>query len=147
MNLIEQLEQLNAPGPLPTAISRPFWQAAAQHRFMLQQCTHCSQWVFYPRGHCPHCWGGKLEWKSASGLGRLRSFSVVHRPGHAAWKTLAPYALGIIELAEGPTMLSTLPVAQPELLQVGMPVAVQFVHIGQFALPMFVPAQHEESQP
>lgn len=144
MNFIEQFEQLNAPGPLPTGISRPFWEATSQKKFILQQCTHCSKWVFYPRGHCPHCWGGELKWKPASGIGYLRSFSVVHRPGHAAWKAVAPYALGIVDLAEGPTMLSTLPVERPELLQVGMQVEVRFVQIGSFTLPMFLPTPNEE---
>lgn len=139
MNLIERFEQLNAPGPIPTSISRPFWEAAAQKKFVLQRCTQCNGWVFYPRGHCPHCWGGELKWTPASGLGRLRSFSVVHRPGHAAWKAVAPYALGIVDLEEGPTMLSTLPVEQLEALQVGMQVGVRFVQIGSFTLPMFSP--------
>lgn len=68
----------------------------------------------------------------------------MHRPGHAAWKAVAPYALGIVDLAEGPTMLSTLPVERPELLQVGMQVEVRFVHIGSFTLPMFLPTPNEE---
>lgn len=143
MNLIEQFEKLNAPGPLSTSISRPFWEAAAQKKFVLQRCMQCRAWVFYPRGHCPHCWGNDLKWEPASGSGRLRSFSVVHRPGHPAWKSVAPYALGIVELNEGPTMLSTLPVEDIGALHVGMQVEVHFVRVGNFTLPMFAPVVPE----
>lgn len=143
MNLIEQFEKLNAPGPIPTSISRPFWDAATQKKFVLQRCKQCREWVFYPRGHCPHCWGGDLAWEFASGSGRLRSFSVVHRPGHPAWKSIAPYALGIVELDEGPTMLSTLPVENAGALRVGMHVEVRFVRVGNFTLPMFSPVASE----
>jgi len=139
MNLIELFEQLKVPGPIPTSISRPFWEAAEKKQFVLQRCTQCKGWVFYPRGHCPHCWGDDLRWEPACGLGRLRSFSVVHRPGHPAWKAVAPYALGIVELKEGPTMLSTLPLQNTSELQVGMLMQVKFVQVGDVMLPMFTP--------
>lgn len=145
MNTIEQFERLNAPAPIPTEISRPFWAANAAKSFFLQKCDDCGSWVFYPRGHCPHCWGGRLNWTQATGRATLESFSVVHRPGHPSWTTVAPYSLGIVRLEEGPTMLSTLVTASQSKLKIDMPLEVCFVTVGQFTLPMFQPALERSS--
>jgi len=139
MNPIARFEALNAPAPIPTRISQPFWDAAAQHVLKLQRCAHCGEWIFYPRAHCPHCWSGRLLWDIASGSGRLKSFSVVYKPGHPAWQPAAPYALGIIALAEGPAMLSTLIAPDLDALHINLPVRARFVSIGAFTLPMFEP--------
>lgn len=141
MSIIEQFERLNAPAPIPTAISTPFWEAAAAETFILQKCNDCGAWVFYPRGHCPHCWGASLTWVPASGKGALHSFSAVHRPGHAAWKAAAPYVLGIVRLDEGPSMLSTITTEAHQKLHIDMPIEVRFVKVGQFTLPMFEPRE------
>jgi len=139
--MIADLEKLKVPGPIPTAISRPFWDAAKAGRFTLQRCEDCGKWVFYPRSHCPHCWSPRLTWHDASGRGTVKTFSIIHRPGHPAWNAVAPYALGLIQLEEGPTMLSTLVDVDHAALHVGLSVQVRFVQVGEFALPMFVPRE------
>lgn len=64
--------------------------------------------MFYPRGHYTRCWSDDLRWNDASGLGVVKSFSHVHKPGHPGWKPAAPYIVILVELDEGPTMLSLL---------------------------------------
>lgn len=135
-----KFRELKVPGPIPNKLTQPFWDAAAAGRYELQRCDACGEWVFYPRGHCPHCWSNRLSWHAASGHGVVKSYSVVHRPGHPAWMPIAPYALGIVELAEGPSMLSLFVTHNPDELKVGMPVRVSFVRIGDFTLPAFAPA-------
>lgn len=97
---------IKAPGPTVTALTAPFWEAANQGRLMIQHCEDCVRAVFYPRPICPHCWSARLAWRDAEGTGKLRSWSTVHRPGHPAWQPVAPYAVGVVALSEGPTMLS-----------------------------------------
>jgi len=143
MNAIARFERLNAPAPIPTRISQPFWDAATRHELALQRCTHCERRVFYPRAHCPHCWSDRLLWDLASGHGRLKTFSLVHKPGHPGWQPAAPYALGVIALAEGPAMLSTLLAPDLDSLHLGMPLRVRFVSIGAFTLPMFEPCPEQ----
>ena len=130
---------LKAPGPTRTALTAPFWDAARDGRLVLQHCDACSRSVFYPRALCPHCWSDRLVWRAASGRGRLKSFSVVHRPGHPAWEAVAPYAIGLVELEEGPTMLSHILVA-PDRLAVGLPLEVAMTRVGEEVLPFFAPA-------
>ena len=104
--IAKELAALDVPGPTITSISAPFWEAAAEGRLQIQYCQDCGRALFYPRGCCPHCWGPRLIWRDASGGGRLKSYSTVHKPGHPGWLPVAPYTVGLIELDEGPTMLT-----------------------------------------
>jgi uncharacterized protein len=128
------LSDINVPGPTAIALTEPFWAAAAEGRFILQHCGACQKHVFYPREICPHCWSADLQWVPASGRGRLKSFTVVHRPGHPGWMAVAPYTLGLVALAEGPTMLSHILGEAP---QVGLPLAFAPTNIGGRVLPCF----------
>lgn len=140
-----EFASLAVPGPIPTSVSGPFWDAAAASRFMLQRCDDCAGWIFYPRSLCPHCWSSRLSWCDASGRGTVKSFSVIHRPGHPAWSDVTPYTIALIELDEGPTMLSTLVDMPHESVVVGIRVSVKFVPIGKFMLPMFAPVRDTAS--
>jgi uncharacterized OB-fold protein len=137
--MMDLLTTLKVPGPIPTTISEPFWAAVRRGQFMLQRCEDCGRWVFYPRAHCPHCWGSHLQWQAASGRGVVKSFSAIHRPGHFAWAEAAPYVVALIELDEGPTMLSQLLLANPQDAALGMRVTMRPVGIGEFMLPFFGP--------
>jgi len=103
---MSELADLKVPGPTEIELTKPFWKAAAEGRLIFQRCENCTKAILYPREICPHCWSEKLAWDEASGLGRLKSFSRVHKPGHPGWAPVAPYVVGLVELDEGPTMLS-----------------------------------------
>ena len=135
--MIRSYESLEMPGPISTALSEPFWAAARRNELALQRCEACAQWFFYPRAYCPHCWSERVSWHRASGRGVVKSFSVVHRPGHFAWSPAVPYVIALIELAEGPTMLSQLTGAGAEAAKVGQRVALRCVSVGKFILPFF----------
>ena len=140
------LSILRAPGPTRTALTSPFWDAAREGRLALQHCEACGRSVFYPRAICPHCWSDQLGWRDASGRGVLKSFSVVHRPGHPAWAAVAPYTIGLVKLEEGPTMLSHI-LGPLDQLAVGMPLAVAMTRVGEEVLPFFAPSDpmdHED---
>ena len=136
---------LKAPAPTRTALTAPFWEAARKGRLVLQHSDACGKGVFYPRAICPHCWSDRLQWRDAGGRGRLRSFSVVHRPGHPAWAPVAPYAIGLVELDEGPTMLSHILVSL-DRLAVGMPLTVTMTQVGEEMLPFFAPADLRDKE-
>ncbi len=131
------LDLLRTPGPTITALTSPFWKATDEGRLVIQQCEACDKAVFYPRNICPHCWSDRLAWKEASGRGRLKSFSIVHKPGHPGWLPVVPYAVGLVELEEGPTMLSFILRKHDEALAVGKPVALIPTRIGGRTLPAF----------
>lgn len=131
-----ELAELQVPGPTKTALTEPFWEAAEKGRLLLQHCGACGTWVFYPRAICPHCWSDDLEWKEASGTGRLKSFSQIWKPGHPGWSPAAPYFVALVELAEGPTMLSHVLTDRTDL-SVGDALTFVPTMIGGRVLPCF----------
>ena len=112
------------PLPKPTETSRPFWDAAKQHRLQLQHCGGCQSFIYYPRDRCPHCLSEQLEWRPVSGKGKVYSYTTVRR---ASVRSFAdkPYVLAIVELNEGVRMTTNIE-APPETVRIGMPVTVLF---------------------
>jgi len=118
------MSEYTKPLPKPTATSRPFWDAAKRHELMLQRCSGCNAFIYYPRDRCPHCLSDQLRWQPVSGHGKVHSYTVVRR---ASTRSFAdkPYVLAIVELEEGPRMTTNVE-APPESMKVGMPVTVWF---------------------
>ncbi|MCB1494340.1 MAG: Zn-ribbon domain-containing OB-fold protein [Bauldia sp.] len=130
------LSGLRTPGPTIIALTEPFWKGGEEGHLMIQRCRSCGRVVFYPRAICPHCWSEDLAWEQASGRGRLKSFSEVHKPGHPGWLPVTPYVVGLVELEEGPTMLShVLAAGRPP--KVGDTLVMEPTDIGGRILPAF----------
>ena len=73
-----------------------------QGEFRLQCCSSCQQFIFYPRVLCPHCGASELTWNQVTGAGVVYSTTVVRRREEKG----GAYNVAIIELAEGPRMMS-----------------------------------------
>ncbi|WP_279246876.1 Zn-ribbon domain-containing OB-fold protein [Candidatus Litorirhabdus singularis] len=110
--------------PTPNAVSAPYWEACARGELSLQHCNGCQQFQFYPRTICSHCGGTDLAWQVVSGSGRVKSFTVVRRGISKAYA--APYVVALIELKEGPSMMSTIVGSEPEVVAIGASVQVGF---------------------
>lgn len=132
----------NGPQPRITEINRPFWDSCRAGRLMLQHCTACSRFVFYPRACCPFCGSGDLTWQQASGEGHLQSWTVVHRPGHDAFVADAPYVFAAVTLTEGPVLHGRMLVPQDsQSLVIGAQVRVVFPPVAEgVVIPAFVAA-------
>jgi len=94
--------------PNPTGASRPFWDGAAEEELRIQHCDACESWVFYPRKICPHCFDLDLSWKRASGDGTILTYTIVHDAAIPAYEDDTPYPLAVIELDEGPQMMTNI---------------------------------------
>lgn len=84
----------------------PFWQGCREGRLLLPNCKSCKRFHFYPRRFCPYCDAWDIQWLEASGRGRIYAFAVVRQPIEAAFKSLVPYCIAIIDLDEKVRMLS-----------------------------------------
>ncbi|WP_082235370.1 Zn-ribbon domain-containing OB-fold protein [Halobacillus massiliensis] len=135
-------ENISLPSPTITPVSRRFWHNLKEGRFTLQQCDSCEKYIFYPRDHCPHCFHPSLTWKEASGEGALKTWSVIHRAGHPAWQEHTPYTVGVVELAEGPSLLTHLIIDEKNLTY-NMEVTVDIVNINSQPLPFFKQKKEE----
>jgi uncharacterized OB-fold protein len=131
------------PAPIrPTVndVNRPFWEGCRGGQLKVQRCTHCGR-LRYPAGVvCPACLGGDAEWHQLSGRGKVFSFVVFHRAYHPAWEGKVPYNVALIELDEGPIMLSNVVDVDNADLAVGFPVQVAFEAMDEsLAIPVFKP--------
>lgn len=109
--------------PRPDHASRHYWQSAADGTLVLQRCTQCDQFQFYPRSLSAAC-AGDTEWVTASGRGTLYTYTVIRQNRSEAFAPLSPYAVGIVQLDEGVRMMSNIVDCDIEALRVDMPLEV-----------------------
>lgn len=126
--------------PSPEAL--PFWAAAERHELLLPYCTACDRYFFYPRTLCPTCGSREVSWRTSTGRGSLHTFCIQYRSALPGFHDSLPFVTAIVELEEGPrlmTFLVDVP-AEPESIRCGMPVEVAFIDTaGQPTLPVFRP--------
>ncbi|MEO2039252.1 MAG: Zn-ribbon domain-containing OB-fold protein [Martelella sp.] len=128
------------PVPTPDAETAPFWEAAAEGVLKIQKCAGCGEHIFYPRLVCPHCMSERLEWVCVSGRARIHALTVVHR-STAPFRDDLPFAVAIVELEEGPRMMTRVLTDAPEALRIDDAVKVHFAPQGDGPpLPFFEPA-------
>ena len=110
--------------PSPGHLSDAFYAGCREGRLLLQHCVACNQWQFYPRIVCSHCGSRELAWGEAEGRGVIASFTVVRHPVSTAYT--APYVVALVDLAEGPRMMSHVVHCDPGDVAVGLAVTVDF---------------------
>jgi uncharacterized OB-fold protein len=136
------MPEYTGPLPVPTPETRPFWEAARRHELQIQACRACGTYLFFPRALCPRCFAADLEWRRVSGRGTLHTFTIVER-GQRGFPLATPYVLAVVELAEGPRMMTNLVGIEPDpaKIRIGMPVEVVFDDVTpEVTLPRFRPA-------
>ena len=125
--------------PVPTPETQPYWDGCAAGELRLQRCTHCDTVYFPPRPFCPDCLSDEVVWKPLSGRATLHTYVINHR---AAPGFEAPYAIAVVQLEEGPRLMSSIVgVPQtPEALELDMALQVAFEDRGDVQVPVFRPA-------
>ncbi len=108
----------------------------AAGRFMIQRGVGSGKYHFYPRAIEPGT-GGALEWIEASGKGAVYSVTVINRK-----PPLDPYNVVLVDLAEGPRMMSRVDGIDPVLIRIGMAVTARIVQEDEHHCVVFVPAEN-----
>ncbi|WP_151480004.1 Zn-ribbon domain-containing OB-fold protein [Streptomyces albicerus] len=112
--------------PEVDAFTRPYWAAAAAGHLLLRRCGACGRAHHYPREFCPHCWSEDVTWECASGRATLYTWSVVHRNDLPPFGSRTPYVAAVVDLAEGPRMMTEVVDCAEGALKVGMGLEVAF---------------------
>ncbi len=126
------------PLPSPDALTAPFWEACRSGKLEVSACGDCGHRFLPPGPCCPRCWSTRLARQEVSGRGRVQSFAVYRRTYHPGMP--APYVVALIELDEGPRLISNVVGCAPEEVAIEMQVEVRFERAGDFTLPRFAPA-------
>jgi uncharacterized protein len=133
------------PAPIPDPLTQPYWTAAKEHRLELPFCNHCSRAHFYPRSLCPHCGSDALAWSRASGRGKIYSYTLVHRAPSPAFAEKVPYAVALVEVEEGPHLMTSIVGCEPTEIRIGAAVVVDFLEVDDYCLPVFRLADRDPS--
>ncbi|MGU3498685.1 Zn-ribbon domain-containing OB-fold protein [Mycobacterium sp. C31M] len=129
--------------PLPTVDpdSAPFWEAIARRELLLPYCPACDAAFFYPRPHCPTCFGDELSWRPYPGTGVVHSYTVVRRAPGPAFAPLVPYVVALLDLDGGARMMGNVVVDDPDDMRIGAAVVLDFTVVeredGEVVLPLF----------
>ncbi|MEJ0019882.1 MAG: OB-fold domain-containing protein [Acetobacteraceae bacterium] len=115
----------NKPLPRIDALSKPFWDAAREHRLVVQSCPACGDRHFPPSPVCPKCLNAEQTWTECSGKATLESWVDFHRAYWDGYKDALPYRVCLVRLEEGPLLASNL-VGASDDVKIGAPVHVVF---------------------
>src|SRR6266480_4376862 len=124
--------ELDRPLPSPiTPEAKPFWDGLREGKLLLPKCKACSH-------------ARDLTWIQASGKGKLHAFEIAYQAFTKAWTVKPPYVLAMVELAEGPRLMTNLVNVEPDpkAIKCDMPVQVVFSKLTEeVTLPLFEPAR------
>jgi len=123
--------------PQPDALTAPFWDTCCRQSLEVPSCDDCGHRFLPPGPCCPRCWSPRITPLKVCGRGRVFSFVVYRRSYHAAMP--APYVVALIQLKEGPRLISNVVGCTPEDVTINMEVELRFKPSGDLVLPLFTP--------
>ncbi|MFK4069557.1 bifunctional MaoC family dehydratase N-terminal/OB-fold nucleic acid binding domain-containing protein [Streptomyces sp. NPDC029674] len=124
------------PRPVVNRDNAGFWEGVAAHRLLIQRCGGCGTLRFPWLPGCNAC--GSPEWDTveAGGEGTVYSYVVMHHPPFPAFDP--PYAVALVELAEGVRIISNVTGVPYDKVRIGMPVRLEFRRVDEeLELPVF----------
>ncbi|MGI5250891.1 Zn-ribbon domain-containing OB-fold protein [Actinacidiphila glaucinigra] len=132
--------------PEPDAFTRTYWRAAAEGRLLIRRClaAGCGAAHHYPRESCPRCWSEEAVWAQAAGHATHYTWSVVHANDLRPFAGRVPYVAAVVDLPEGPRMMTEVVGCAHDALHVGMDLRVCFRPAADgtgIAIPVFRPAR------
>ena len=132
-------------GMIPPPVSldtAAFWDAAKEHRFVLQRCEDCERFQHPPGPVCHRCRRANLTWSEVEGRGTVYTYTWVHKAFVPALQEMLPYAVAVIELpaAENIRFVSNVVDVTPDTLTVGLPVELVWDDYAELSVPRFRPA-------
>src|SRR5258706_850271 len=125
----------------PTPEAKHAWDGTQAGDLRLQRCDACAIVYSPPRPFCPACASRKVSVFKASGKAKLYSYVIHHRPVPGF---TPPYAIAVVELDEGPRMMSNIVDCPqtPEALELAMKLQVAFEKLSDnITRPLFRSSQ------
>lgn len=112
------------PENLPFTVSS-FYKFVSDKRLMAAKCNECGSVSLPPKPMCTHCFSTNLRWIQLEGAGKLISYTVIN-VAPEQFQSLAPYAVGIVELENGVRLPGMIRGVETEKISVGMNLKIDF---------------------
>jgi uncharacterized OB-fold protein len=129
--------------PLPdeTPLTAPFWAAARERRLVVQRCRGCERYRWPPEVACYYCGALGHDWAPVSGRAILYSWTIAHPPLLPYFQQRSPWPVAVVELEEGPRLVTNLVGLDSIDYRIGMALTADFEEIaGGVMLVVFKPA-------
>ena len=127
--------------PVPDELTKPYWDAAKEHRFVLQQCTNCMLFASWPRVVCPRCHTTDFAWVEPSGRGKIHSYTIIRQTTRPGFLDEVPFILLNVQIDEEPScfIISNLLIEEKDYdkVHIDLPVQVVFEDRGDVTVPQF----------
>ncbi|MED5812080.1 OB-fold domain-containing protein [Mycolicibacterium sp. 050232] len=119
--------------PVTDVDSETWWAAVQDGTLLVTACASCGRNSLYPRPFCPRCWSEEVSSVPASGQATLYTWTVVHQGA-------ATSVVAMVDLAEGPRLMTNIEHCSPDELEAGLPLHLDFRHDDDgFVVPVFRP--------
>jgi uncharacterized OB-fold protein len=119
--------------------SESWWQAVQDRRLLINTCGACGRTSLYVRPFCPHCWSEDVTLTPACGRATLYTWSVIHQNA-APFDARTPYVVAMVDLAEGPRLMTVIEDCAVEKLQADLELVITFRDDDDgFTVPVFRP--------
>lgn len=126
------------PLPIISDDNAAFWQATKEHELRLQRCAACHHFRYPISKVCPECLSEEAEWTRVSGRGTVYACVTFHQVYHPAYAGETPYNVSMIQLDEGPRMISNVVGCPVDQVRVGDAVEVRFDDVNDtITIPRF----------
>jgi uncharacterized protein len=130
--------------PLPEIVdlTRPFWTAAKEGRFVMQKCSKCGTVNFHPKPWCIECGCRDLPWTEMKSEGTVYSYTISRMVAmnYKGWEAELPVLFCLIDIDDGARMYAQVTDCTPEDIHIGMRVSVYLEDISEEAgIPKFRP--------
>jgi len=128
------------PQPMADTTTLPWWEAAAEHRLVIQRCSSCGETRLPPAPVCPSCRCEQADWQQLSGKGEVYTYTIIHRPMAADQRL--PWVVAVVALdgSGGKRMISNVVDVNPDEVEIGMKVEVVWEDMSaDLAVPRFRP--------
>lgn len=132
------MTEYKKPLPLITEMSKIFYDGCRDGKLLYQKCDDCNETIFFPKHLCTACMGRNLSWEASAGKGKIYSFTVTYEYAPMEFMDSTPYALAIINMDEGFSIMSNIVECDFESLASDMEVEVFFDPVTpEISLPKF----------
>ncbi|HEU5008315.1 MAG TPA: bifunctional MaoC family dehydratase N-terminal/OB-fold nucleic acid binding domain-containing protein [Jatrophihabitantaceae bacterium] len=118
-----------------------FWfDAAREHRLVIQRCTACKQLRHPPAPCCPSCRSFEWDTVESAGRGTVHSFVVNHHPRTPGFEY--PHVVVLVDLDEGVRLIANVTGVQPDAVRIGQAVELAWLDADpELTLPVFRPRE------
>ncbi len=128
------------PLPQVNGDNEGFWAGCREHELRFQRCSDCGHIRWPASILCPQCHSRSSEWVTSSGRGKVYTYVIYRVAFHPAFEEALPYVVAVVELEEGPRLLTNIVGCPPEEVHCEMPVEVTWEDVtDEVTLPKFRP--------